>query len=489
MKKFFKTLAVAAFALSAAVSCNKTQQPEEPTNPTDKVSAEEQQRRKKVEATLSYLKNDIMMDYYFWYDQVPDVSFNYQTDIYDFFDSMLVSNDRWSWMIDGPTYVADETGVVYGTFGASLSQMSDYNIAVRYVYPGSPFADAGVQRGWVIDSLDGKPVLTYWLGTKKSVEKLNEILFSPSTTEAHSFVFKDVEGGSLECEITAAESLITRPCLQKKIFTEADYPGLKEPVGYFHYLGFKADEDADGKSMLADIAEPMEYFASEGVKTLIVDLRYNGGGDSRASDTLVSYLAPAKADGQVYVKRTHNRKLSAYDMEQKVHLAQNHPGFEHLYFITGSGSASASEMVLNGLKPLADVHHVGQVTYGKPNGMYVFFYPESLKAYDRGDYSSLEYVFLPICFYNTNGEGTYIPDTGIVPDEELDDDLLHDFGPEEANIAACLHHIVNGTYPEKTKAIRKAATGTAGQTPLRVSLEEERRDANWGKYTVRPDFR
>ncbi len=482
MKKFFKTFAVAAFAISAAISCDKVEQP---TTPTNKETTEEQQRRKKVEATLSYLKNDIMKVYYFWYDQIPDVSFNYKTDIYDFFDSMLVSNDRWSWMIDGPSYIADETGISYGTFGASMSQLSDYSIAVRYVYPDGPFAKAGVRRGWVMDSLDGKSVLGYWLHTQKMVEKLNEILFSPSSTESHSFVFKDTEGGDHECEITAAETLVTRPCLEKKIFTAEDYPGLNEPVGYFHYLSFKADNDANGKSMLADIAEPMEYFALNGVKTLIVDLRYNGGGDSRASDTLVSYLAPASADGQVYVHRTHNNKLSVYNTKQTVHIAQNSPGFEHLYFITGSGSASASEMVLNGLKPIADVHHVGQVTYGKPNGMYVFTYPESPKS----DYSDLEYVFLPICFYNNNGNGDYIPDTGLVPDEEIKDDLLHDFGPEEENIAACLYHIVNGTYPEKAAAEAQAVTKASGESPLRITLEEENRDANWGKYTVRPDFR
>lgn len=485
MKKFLRTFIVAALAISAAASCDKVDQPTTPTTPTNKTSAEEQLRRKKAEATLSYLKNDIMKVYYFWYDQVPDVSFNYKTDIYDFFDDLLVSGDRWSWMIDGPTYIDDEAGISYGTFGASMTQnKSDYSIAVRYVYPGGPFAEAGVRRGWVMDSLDGKPVLGYWLRTDKLVEQFNDILFSPSSTEAHSFVFSDADGGSHECEITAAASLVSRPCLEKKIFTAEDYPGLTEPVGYYHYLSFKADNDANGKSMLADISEPMEYFAANGVKTLIVDLRYNGGGDSRASDTLVSYLAPASADGQVYVRRTHNRKLAAYDKTQTVHIAQNSPGFEHLYFITGSGSASASEMVLNGLKPLADVHQVGQVTYGKPNGMYVLTYPEEPKS----DYSDLEYVFLPICFYNTNGNGTYIPDTGIVPDEEIEDDLQHDFGPEEENIAACLYHIVNGTYPEKAEAEEQAVT-KSGETPLRAVLEEENRDANWGRYTVRPDFR
>ena len=71
-------------------------------------------------------------------------------------------------------------------------------------------------------------------------------------------------------------------------------------------------------------------------------------------------------------------------------------------------------MSLNGLKPLSNLKHVGDTTYGKPNGMYVFYYPGDNAAYAKynaGNFSGLKYVFLPICFYNANGEGQNIPTT------------------------------------------------------------------------------
>jgi len=489
MKKLFRAALLLAATMTVTFSCEKDPNPSG-DDQEETISYEEQQRRKSAEKALAYLKDDIMSTYYYWASQVPNLSYTYETDIYDFFDDLLYKGDRWSWMLDGPSYIAEESGLVYGTYGASFTQpldyWNDYNVFVRYVYPDSPFDKAGVKRGWVISKIDNKSVLDYWLSSEALVNKFNEILGYPSTSQSHTFTFVDEDGETHEASIVAAETLNTRPCLVKKIFTADDYPGLTEPVGYYNYLGFKADDDSNGKSMLDDITEPMAYFKENNVKTLIVDLRYNGGGDSRASDLLVSYLAPLSADGEVYVKRTHNGKLSSQDKETTVSCAKDSPMFEHLYFITGPGSASASEMTLNGLKPLADVKHVGGITYGKPNGMYVFFYPD-LKAYDKGDYSGLKYVFLPICFYNANGEGQLIPDEGMTPDNIRPDDVYHDFNAKEDNIAACLYNIVNGSYPDLPAVSTKARKAYDGPK-VKLPLNKEETDKNYGSYIVRPDF-
>ena len=503
------------------VSCTEKVTPDNGGGNQEDTRTEEEKANLKA---LKYLKNEIMDSYYYWYKDMREVSYSYKTDIFDYFDKILYKKDRWSWMMDGPTYVADESGVMYGTYGVSFGQLRDpansqttldYHVMVRYVYPGSPFEAAGVQRGWILTKLQGKYVVQedpdnndYWLSDNANVQRFNEILNYPSTTIPCKFTFTDCDGNTHEVSVTAAESLNTRPCLTKMIFTAADYPGLTEPVGYFHYLGFKADDDINGKSMLNDITEPMAYFKEHNVKTLIVDLRYNGGGDSRASDLLVSYLAPVSARGKVYVTRTHNNKLSSEDKSQKIEeplkiiedleskynvtftAKPDSPEFKRLYFITGKGSASASEMSLNGLKPLANVNHVGGVTYGKPNGMYVFMYPYTSKdrvAYERDDYSNLQYVFLPICFFNKNGEGTDIPDDGMVPDNLRADDIYHDFGVNEDNIAACLYHIVHGTYPAapvySTKAGRSKVEAKGVELP-----NKEDYDKNYGRYTVIPDF-
>jgi hypothetical protein len=62
MKCFLKTLAVLTFAAIAATSCGEKINPEE----EDRISEVELQRRKAVEASLKYLKDDIFGEYYYW---------------------------------------------------------------------------------------------------------------------------------------------------------------------------------------------------------------------------------------------------------------------------------------------------------------------------------------------------------------------------------------------------------------------------------------
>ena len=468
-----KNRLIPVLAVMAAVLCC--------CNRVDPETAKDQEAKKYI--------HDVMLSYYYWNTDVPkNPSFNSAVPVENFFNSLLSAKDRWSWMETGEEYAADETGTVYGTYGASLGQpleyYNDYDIKVRYVLPGSPFDKAGVTRGWTIEYINGK--------SKDELinsGKFNEVFYNPPTTKPQTFVFRDVEGKAREMEITAATSLVSRPGMITRIFEPEDWPGLTEKVGYFLYMGFLAGNDANGKPMIDDIKETMAIFRFAGIKKLILDLRYNGGGDSRASDTLVNYLAPSSAVGRVYTKRTHNANLSKYDSEYNVTRIKDASGqdislnLEKLYVITGHGCASASEMVINGLKPLMNIEQVGDTTYGKPNGMYVFMYPDThASQYANGDYSNLEYAFLPICFYNCNGNGQQIPDDGLKPVAGLRaDDLYHDFGPDEDNIAACLYHIVNGSYPPLPPK-RKSQPGVKSSLERNARLEEEVKNPNYGIF-------
>lgn len=481
-------LAVPAFAAFAALSllssCNRV-------DPENGNGGSETANDSTLKAK-QYLRSEYMNKYYYWTDQV--MASNLKLDpskynIYDFFDAMLYPKDRWSWMCDAEYYIGSETGVVEGTYGASMAQPyeyhDDYDIHIAYVYPGSPFAEQGVTRGWTLTHVQGIPTM------ELIADGTFSDLFSKSP---QNFTFRDLEGVEHRFTATAANELSIRSSLITKIFTEKDFPGLKEPVGYFNYLSFKAN-------FLSDITEAMETFRAAGVKTLILDLRYNGGGDSRASQLLVNYLAPASAKGKVYVSRIHNKYLSSENESSVIGTEVTDPitdspikagsiGIEHLYFITGQGSASASEMSINGLRPLMDVKMVGDTTYGKPNGMYVLMYPgtqSDYKRYNAGDYSRLKWVFLPICFYNSNGLGEQIPDDGFAPDNYRPDDLYHDFDASEDNIKACLTHIVTGSYPQLPA--RHGYITRSSKRLKAVGLSPVESDPHYGTYTVMPDVR
>jgi C-terminal processing protease CtpA/Prc len=425
-----------------------------------------------------FLRREYMDVYYYWYKDVKSTNAKLDPlkyDIYEFFDEMLYVKDRWSWMTDKESYLKSEEGTVTGTYGASISQpikyYGDYDVKVRLVYPNSPFAKEGVTRGWTLTAIGGTATMELIRAGKFNSE------YNKSPQQ---FTFTDTEGNSHTFTTTAATTLSTRSVLVTKVFTSEDFEGLTSPVGYMHYLKFNAN-------MLSDIDNAMQSFREAGVKHLILDLRYNGGGDGRASQHLVDYVAPKSAIGETYVIRKHNDLLASQDQYSKVQGIAGSLELDALYFITGKGSASASEMVLNGLEPLMNVKHVGDTTYGKPNGMYVLMYPgenADYTRYNKGDYSKLKWVFLPICFYNQNKDFRDIPDEGIAPANYRPDDLYHDFDTSEDNIKACLTHIVSGTYPPLPDKPTKAMTKTSGLRPVKIALTQEEKDPKYGSYTI-----
>jgi len=462
-------------------------------DPVDEKQKEEQEKiaADAQYAAKSFLRSQYMDVYYYWRDEVIDRNKTlkpYLYDIYDFFDQMLYKDDRWSWMCNRDEYISEETGVVYGTWGVSFGQpwkfYGDYGIRVRYIYPGSPLEPFGVTRGaWLthINNYDMSVIYTQ--------EDLNYFNLNINKTPLN-FTFRLVDGRDTTFTASMAPSLATNTALITRVFQPEDFPGLTEPVGYFHYLAFK-------KGFLNDISTAMETLHDAGVKKAIIDLRYNGGGDSDASDLLMGYLAPATANNKPYVIRRHNKYLASWDAyysdDNNTYYVRRQAkalDLDEIYFIVGRGSASASEMVINGLKPyMGDrLQMVGDTTYGKPNGMYVLMYPgknEDYAAYNKGDFSRLQWVFLPISFFNQNARSESIPWDGFVPNSLRPDDIYHDFGPEEDLIRACLSRIVNGSYPSvNMNSASSIKTKVSPGKGYQIEREEDR--PGYGRYVAEP---
>lgn len=444
MKKSLVLLGI-SLVICPMFTLNSCSKDEIETIEDEQVDPKEAEIQKILSANRFYMKKyyEDYFPYYFWYDDVYNKvsKFKYEnySTINEYFHATLFKDDRWSWMMTAQEYLEGETGEQTGTYGLSLGQeveyYKDYDIKVRFIYPGSPLEEHGVTRGWTLTHLDSVPVMQYVASGKfeKALYKNNQL-----------FTFKDTEGNSHTFRSSPSKSLFTRSSLRTQVFQPGDYPGLTEPVGYFLYMSFKA-------GFLSDIDSAFAVFKDAGVRKVILDLRYNGGGDGRASDLLVSYLAPDSADRKVYRKTIHNRLLTQFNSADTIHRQPNSLNLDDLYVICGEGSASASEVTVNGLSPYLNVHLVGDTTYGKPNGMYVLMYPgedADYERYEAGDFSKLKLVYLPIAFFSKNSEDESIPYNGFIPDNYRPDDLRHDFGVTEDNIRACLEHIVSGSYPE-----------------------------------------
>ena len=154
----------------------------------------------------------------------------------------------------------------------------------------------------------------------------------------------------------------------------------------------------------------MNNFASQNVSDIVIDLRYNGGGYVSVQEKLADYLAPASANGSVMMKETYNDKHQDYNTT--LYFNKTGPlNPNHILFIVTQSTASASELLINNLKPYMDVKLIGpDNTDGKPVG----FFPIS-----AGDW----YVF-PVSFRSTNSvnNGGYFD--GFTPDARLQTALI-----------------------------------------------------------------
>lgn len=406
---------------------------------------------------------DVMKEYYYWNETAPYPDYMSYDDIYKFFDASLVKQDRWSWMTDGETYMAEETGV-YTSYGASLGQAieyyKDYTVYIRYVYKDSPFDKAGITRGWAIEKINGVAVRTL---------VTNGTFNTEFNKDGNIFTFKDTKGNEREIKINKSTIQATS-VLISKVFDKTDYSWLDQPVGYINYLTFNQNMTDEVKAAVAKVKQ-------SGAKHLILDLRYNGGGSLKASALLASLIANKGCDGKVLVKTKHNSKYSSWDNEKgataNIERTPESLDLDDLYVISGQGTASASEIIINGLKPLMNVIQVGQTTYGKPNGMYVLQYPEKVKM--------PEYVFLPICFYSVNslGKGDY--DNGLAPDNYRADLPNADWHNDEI-VVACLKKIANGSFPDLPKVSADAVDVRADDANVIIQTDEMKN--GYGRCTV-----
>lgn len=387
----------------------------------------------------------LMKQYYYWADQMPSSIIKKGKSVKDYFESHLVSRDRWSWMMNGQSYNDMETGTSTGSYGFHIDQpidyYNDYGVYIKYVDKESPLAKAGVTRGYRLTHIAGTEVMTLIK---------NDRFYDEIDKPSNSFTFKDTKGDSKTVDLSQT-TFHSNSVTASKVFTASDYESLSKSakVGYILYTTFNSN-------MKNEITSVLSQMKGQGITDLILDLRYNGGGDLSLCVDIASLLAPASADGKTFVTLSHNLANQKEDQSYTIKRTSNSLDLKRLFIITGEGTASASESMVNCLTPYMDVQTVGGQTYGKPNGMYVFVYPQKAKG------ANIDYAFLPICFYCKNVDGKADYDNGIAPKNKRYDDLYHDFSAQEDLISACLYYIANGSYPglPDISSTTKATTST-----------------------------
>jgi len=326
----------------------------------------------------------------------------------------------------------------YGFFikSASLDKSAPYDSVywyVEYVYKNAPAGVAGVQRGWYISKINNTAITN----DNASVALLNDVFFGSGSSAA--FTFTKPDGSTANINLSKG-SYTANSVLYTDVITE----GAKK-TGYMVFNQFF------GTNSQTELNNAFTDFAAKGINELVVDLRYNHGGSTETQNLLANLIAPSAASGKTMYTYVFNDSLVA----GKFPLLKRKPGFgnvsfqaaintvnyakagnvalSRVFFIVTGETASASELLINNLRPYMDVKLVGDTTYGKPVG----FFPISL----------FNYAIYPISFKTVNSAGSAEYYDGFVPDKVAPDGVNRNWGDkEEPSLAAALKYISTGSF-------------------------------------------
>lgn len=336
--------------------------------------------------------------------------------------------DRWSFVIDKTTWDNVVSGNSTDT-GAEYAFVADNDLRVKLVYSQSSAGKQGIKRGWKVLKFNGIDA------TRANITQLNTELSKAS----QSIIFQKPDGTQTTLSLmgsTYKSDYIINP----KVFTING-----NNVGYFDFDSFLGSNS--GQTTKDELDKVFADFKSKNVTELVLDLRYNGGGYGTVSNYLGSLIAPSSAVGKVFVNSVHNKKYTSWNKTDYFTSLTNSLKVSRISIIVTKGTASASEELINALKPIMTVKLIGSTTHGKPVGYYGFPTMNS-------------YVF-PVALKNVNSVGNADFYDGFTVDKVQTDDYTHDLGdPEEGCLKVALNYIKTGvlqSIPDVPKAARMSA--------------------------------
>jgi len=380
--------------------------------------------------------------YYLWQDKVPNLSdnkFATQTELNNFlsgyakpenlFESLLYmpeslypagqAVDRFSWIVDD--YLTLE-GQLQGTtnnngveFGLSYKPSSTTEIFgwVRYIIPNSNASTKNIKRGDIFYGVNG---------TQLTVSNYQALLFGSNND--YTLNMADINGGAFtpngKTVALTKTVLDENPILVNKVIVSGSHK-----IGYMMYNGFYANYDTN-------LNDAFGTLKSQGITDFVLDLRYNGGGSIQTATRLASMIT-GSFTGQVFAREQWNDKIQSYfnanDPESLKNYftdkigttAINSIGMTKIYILTSAGTASASELVINGLKPYITVVQIGDTTVGKNVGSVTLYDSPTFGKENRNP--NHRYAMQPLVLKIVNGVGFGDYQSGLVPTYQLKETL------------------------------------------------------------------
>ena len=334
----------------------------------------------------------------------PKSKFPAEGEAIDRFSVLFPDYDILEGILSGTT---KNNGVEMGLYYKDASQTSLFGV-VRYILPNSDASNKNIHRGDVFYGVNGETL---------TVSNYRTLLGNDSyTLNLANYDNGNITPNGQSVSLTKT-ILSENPVLLNTVINSGTHK-----IGYLVYNGFYPNYE----SQLNDAFGTLK---AQGITELVLDLRYNSGG-SIATATRLASMITGQFNNQIFAKEQWNAKLEDYystnNPQTLLNLFTNtinsnatinSLNLSKVYVLTTKSTASASELVINGLEPYINVIQIGDVTIGKNVGSITMYDSPTFAKEDINP--SHRYAMQPLVLKIVNkvGFGDYI--NGLQPDTFL----------------------------------------------------------------------
>lgn len=317
---------------------------------------------------------DATREWYLFLDLLPPaVSINDYATAQELLDALTATaraqgKDRFFSFLTTPA--ADSSFFQEGQFigfGFRTSIQQGNRLFLPDVFEGSPAWEGGLTRGAEIvevNSGSGFVSMAMILATDPNLEQA----FGPSTVGVQRGLRFRPPNGQPVVEVTLTKRIVTILPVPTTggtaILTLPSNPSVL--VGYINLRTFISTANTPLRNAYAN-------FRAQAIQNFIVDFRYNGGGLVSVADLVGDLHGRNRTPADVYSNMRFNpAKAPANDSVRRFLSQPQSVAPVRIAFITTGGTASASELVINSMKPWTEIAIVGADTFGKPVGQSAF---------------------------------------------------------------------------------------------------------------------
>lgn len=340
--------------------------------------------------------------------------------------------DRFSVLVSDYTYlenlfqgITKNTGVEFGLYRQGTTSVV-FGV-VRYIIPNSDAAGKDIQRGDIFYAVNG---------TTLTIDNYNTLL----GTDSYTLNLAAYNSGTITPNGESV-ALTKTELTENPVFLAKTIQSGNHKIAYLVYNSFTANFDSQLNAAFAQ-------FKADGATDLVLDLRYNSGGAVTTATRLASMIT-GQFNGQVFAKQQWNAKRQpAFGTTNNFTnsmdgAAINSLNLSKVYILTTKSTASASELVINGLKPYINVVQIGDITTGK-NAASVTLYDSPTYFNKDGRSTKHKYAMQPLVIKTTNKDDFGDYQNGLSPTIELPENLgnLSELGNQnEPLLAAAIGQI------------------------------------------------